>query len=83
MNRSFSKIRHIQEANLMLETRILEEKSRHLLMEGVDDNTPDVTIYLPYVLNQKDQTKQYKKADKITNFLHEYNHATYKLKENR
>ena len=33
MNKSFSKIRHIQEANLVLENRRLEEKSKHLLME--------------------------------------------------
>ena len=69
MNRSFSKIRHIQEANLMMENRILEEKSRHLLMEGVDDNTPDITISLPYVLNQKDQTKQYKTDNSRAKFI--------------
>ena len=33
MNRSYSKIRHIQEANLVLENRRMEEKSKHLLME--------------------------------------------------
>jgi len=33
MNRSYSKIRHIQESNLVLENRRLEEKSKHLLME--------------------------------------------------
>lgn len=33
MNRSYSKIRHIQEANLVLENRRLEEKSKGLLME--------------------------------------------------
>ena len=39
MNRSYSKIRHIQESNLMLENRILEEKSKHLLMEQSIANT--------------------------------------------
>lgn len=33
MNRSYSKIRHIQESNLMLENRRIKEKSRQLLME--------------------------------------------------
>lgn len=39
MNKSFSKIRHIQEANLVLENRRLEEKSKHLLMEQSIANT--------------------------------------------
>ena len=33
MNRSYSKIRHMQQSNLMLENRIMEEKSRQFLME--------------------------------------------------
>jgi hypothetical protein len=33
MNRSYSKIRHTQQSNLMLENRIMEEKSRQFLME--------------------------------------------------
>jgi hypothetical protein len=33
MNRSYGKIRHIQEANLMLEGRRMQEKSRQYLME--------------------------------------------------
>jgi hypothetical protein len=36
MNRSYSKIRHIQEANLVLENRRLEEKSKQILMEQAD-----------------------------------------------
>lgn len=39
MNKSFSKIRHIQESNLVLENRRLEEKSKHLLMEQSIANT--------------------------------------------
>jgi hypothetical protein len=39
MNRSYSKIRHIQESNLMLENRIIEEKSRQYLMEQTIANT--------------------------------------------
>ena len=34
MNRSYSKIRHIQESNLMLENRRLMENNRLFLMEG-------------------------------------------------
>ena len=67
MNRSFSKIRHIQEANLMMESRILKEKSINLLMEDATGNIPDVTIYLPYTLNPKDQSKIYK-ADQRAKF---------------
>lgn len=39
MNRSYSKIRHIQESNLMLENRRLGEKSKHYLMEQTIANT--------------------------------------------
>jgi hypothetical protein len=39
MNKSFSKIRHIQEANLMLENRILRQKSKQYLTEQTIANT--------------------------------------------
>jgi len=38
MNRSYSKIRHMQKSNFMLENRILEEKSKHFLMESTMRN---------------------------------------------
>lgn len=34
MSRSYSKIRHMQQSNLMLENRMFVEKSRQFLMEG-------------------------------------------------
>lgn len=37
MNRSYSKIRHMQQSNLMLENRMFVEKSRQFLMEIEDD----------------------------------------------
>lgn len=55
MNRSYSKIRHIQESNLMLESRRLEEKSRHLLMEAVQSVI--LTLNIPTVQGQIDRTK--------------------------
>jgi len=55
MNKSYSKIRHIQEANLMLESRRLEEKSRHLLMEAVQSVI--LTLNIPTVQGQIDRTK--------------------------
>lgn len=62
MNRSYSKIRHIQEANLVLENRRMEEKSKHFLMEDggiTQSNTPTIYIYLPYTLDPKNQSKKY------------------------
>jgi hypothetical protein len=58
MNRSYSKIRHIQESNLVLENRRLEEKSKHLLMEDSMRNLLPLTIYLP--------TKKDPKTGKVT-----------------
>jgi len=47
MNRSYSKIRHIQESNLMLESRKLKEKSRHLLMEGSENGQLPIIVNVP------------------------------------
>ena len=58
MSRSYSKIRHIQEANLMLESRRMGEKSKHLLMEDSMRNLLPLTIYLP--------TKKDPKTGKVT-----------------
>ena len=55
MNRSYSKIRHIQESNLMLENRILEEKSKHLLMETIQSMF--LTLNIPTKNNYIDKTK--------------------------
>ena len=41
MNRSYSKIRHIQESNVLLENRRLEEKSKFFLTEAT-------TVYDPW-----------------------------------
>jgi len=41
MSRSYSKIRHIQESNVLLENRILEEKSKFFLSEAT-------TVYDPW-----------------------------------
>lgn len=61
MNKSFSKIKHIQEANLVLENRRLEEKSKHLLMEIADDASlltayPDLKTLLKPKLDAADKT---------------------------
>ena len=55
MNKSFSKIRHIQEANLVLENRRLEEKSKHLLMEAIQ--SVFLTLNIPTKNNYIDKTK--------------------------
>jgi len=47
MNKSFSKIRHIQEANLMLESRRMEEKSKQILMEGSENGQLPITVNVP------------------------------------
>lgn len=46
MNRSYSKIRHMQQSNLMLENRMFVEKSRQYLTE--ERGSGVVYIYLPY-----------------------------------
>ena len=51
MNKSFSKIRHIQEANLMLENRILEQKSKRYLMEKHSSET--INVNLPWMINKE------------------------------
>lgn len=61
MNRSYSKIRHMQQSNLMLENRIMEEKSRQFLMEITDDNGlltayPDLKTVLEPKLKAADKT---------------------------
>jgi hypothetical protein len=48
MNRSFSKIRHIQEANLLMETRRLVENNRSFLIES-DQNSINTQLVNNYV----------------------------------
>jgi len=55
MNKSYSKIRHIQEANLILESRRMGEKSKHLLMEAVQSAI--LTLNVPTTQGQIDRTK--------------------------
>jgi len=53
MNRSYSKIRHIQEANLMLENRRLVENNRSFLMEAdavaLTTTYPDLLTFKPKI----------------------------------
>jgi hypothetical protein len=53
MNKSFSKIRHIQETNLVLENRRLEEKSKHFLTEAdsvaLTTTYPDLLTFKPKI----------------------------------
>ena len=53
MNKSFSKIRHIQEANLVLENRRLEEKSKQFLNEtdsvALTTTYPDLLTFKPKI----------------------------------
>ncbi len=61
MSRSYSKIRHMQQSNLMLENRIMEEKSRQFLMEIDDDGAlliayPDLKTVLEPKLKAADKT---------------------------
>ena len=72
MNRSYSKIRHIQKSNFILENRRLEEKSKHFLMEStmrnvkplISENEIDEDVFNadPYELEAVDDG-----AVKITN----------------
>ena len=55
MNRSYSKIRHMQQANVLLENRKLEEKSKHLLMEG--EQTAVLSLNIPTTNGQIDNSK--------------------------
>jgi hypothetical protein len=58
MNKSFSKIRHIQEANLVLENRRLEEKSKHLLMEDPTGVYQTMTVKVP-ITKGKDNVERF------------------------
>jgi len=53
MNKSFSKIRHIQEANLVLENRRLEEKKKQILTEAdavaLTATYPDLLTFKPKI----------------------------------
>lgn len=44
MNKSFSKIRHIQETNLLMENRRLEEKKKQFLTEAIQSAVLTLTI---------------------------------------
>ena len=69
MNRSFSKIRHIQEANLMLESRRLVENNRSFLMEQTIANN-----IAPLFVNEFNRVMAaYKKGDaKIPTYTAKY-----------
>ena len=57
MSKSYSKIRHMQQSNLMLENRIMEEKSRHFLMEQ-SDVTQTMTVKVP-ITKGKDNVERF------------------------
>jgi len=69
MNRSYSKIRHIQEANLMLESRRLVENNRSFLMEQTIANN-----IAPLFVNEFNRVMAaYKKGDaKIPTYTAKY-----------
>ena len=69
MNRSFSKIRHIQEANLLMENRRLVENNRSFLTEQVIANT-----IAPLFVNEFNRVMAaYKKGDaKIPTYTAKY-----------
>lgn len=58
MNRSYSKIRHMQQSNLMLENRIMEEKSRQFLMEQSTGVYQTMTVKVP-ITKGKDNVERF------------------------
>jgi hypothetical protein len=74
MNRSFSKIRHIQEANLMLENRRLVENNRSFLTEQTIANN-----IAPLFVNEFNRVMAaYKKGDaKIPTYTAKYEIGIY------
>lgn len=62
MNRSYSKIRHIQESNLMLENRRLVENNRLFLMEGNEKSINNELIN-NYVNAVRAAFPEYKSSD--------------------
>ena len=76
MNRSYSKIRHMQQSNLMLENRMFVEKSRQFLMEDPSKDVVYTTITLYYDLVPPNNTKK-----RVQNMGFSTNLSTYKTED--